>query len=106
MLNELRHVLFFDGGYINYRHMSMLVDVMVRHSTQSHSYVCTPVLLVVMPFLYCIYLHSLDREACIVSPCCCVVTTPDQPHPTRPHSICLTLSLPLPLPARRPSAAR
>lgn len=33
MLNELRHVLFFDGGYINYRHMSMLVDVMVRTPT-------------------------------------------------------------------------
>lgn len=33
MLNELRHVLFFDGGYINYRHMSMLVDVMVTTPT-------------------------------------------------------------------------
>ena len=28
MLNEIRSVLFFDGGYINYRHMSILVDVM------------------------------------------------------------------------------
>lgn len=28
MLNEIRNVLFFDGGYINYRHMSILVDVM------------------------------------------------------------------------------
>jgi DNA-directed RNA polymerase II subunit RPB1 len=28
MLAEIRNVLFFDGGYINYRHMSILVDVM------------------------------------------------------------------------------
>jgi len=28
MLEEIRNVLFFDGGYINYRHMSVLVDVM------------------------------------------------------------------------------
>ncbi|KAL0206865.1 hypothetical protein P9112_012576 [Eukaryota sp. TZLM1-RC] len=28
LLNELRHVISFDGSYINYRHLSMLVDIM------------------------------------------------------------------------------
>ncbi|KAL0235936.1 hypothetical protein GEMRC1_002518 [Eukaryota sp. GEM-RC1] len=28
LLNELRHVISFDGSYINYRHLAMLVDVM------------------------------------------------------------------------------
>jgi DNA-directed RNA polymerase II subunit RPB1 len=28
LLNELRHVLMFDGNYVNYRHLSVLCDVM------------------------------------------------------------------------------
>ena len=28
VLNELRHVISFDGAYVNYRHLAMLVDTM------------------------------------------------------------------------------
>jgi hypothetical protein len=33
VLAEIRDVLFFDGGYINYRHVSILLDVMIFHDS-------------------------------------------------------------------------